>query len=203
MTSPTRTRATLTLEAFLGMPGIDESPSTEFIDGRGVRKMAPQKKHSLLTAFFVGVLNDLAIPSGLGEAFPELRCTYAGRSIVPDVVYLREEHVEVEADGSLGDETPRPPDIHIIEIISSEQGITEADEKLRHSTAHGCSLGWLVHPYRGSIRVDRPDEPPIDLDSDGVLEGDPVLPRFRMTVAEVFNDWMTRRRNRPTGGDPS
>ncbi|CAN5884911.1 Uma2 family endonuclease [soil metagenome] len=191
MNSPTRTRAALTLEAFLEMPGIDESPSLQFFDGRVVRKVSPQKKHSILTIGFAEALNAVARPAGLGLAFPELRCTYAGRSIVPDVVFLLIEHIEVDDHGVVVDVTSFPPDIHI-EILSPDQSMTDADEKLRHSTAHGCALGWLVHPYRNLIRVYRPGQPPMDLPSDGVLEGDPVLPGFRRTVAEVF-DWMTLR----------
>ncbi len=201
MTSPTRTQEGLTVQEFLEMPGIDESPSLEFIDGKVARKVAPQKKHNALTAFFLGALNQTAIPEGLGEAFPELRCTYAGRSIVPDVVFLLEKHIEVDEDGSPSDATPWPPDIHI-EIISPKQGMTEAVEKLRHSTAHGCAIGWLVHPYRRLIRVYRPDQPPLDLPQDGVLEGEPILPGFRLPSAEVF-DWLTRRRHRRPGGEPT
>ena len=32
-------------------------------------------------------------------------------------------------------------------------------EKLVHSTAHGCSLGWLIHPYRKTVDVYRPGRP--------------------------------------------
>jgi Uma2 family endonuclease len=194
MTSPTRIQEDLTLQSFLEMPGIDDSPSLEFVDGKVARKAAPQKKHNALTAFFLTTLNQWAIPEGLGEAYPELRCTYAGRSIVPDVVFLLEEHIEVDADGSPSDVTPWPPDIHI-EIISPKQGLSEADERLRHSTSQGCAIGWLVHPYRRKISVYRPDQAPIELSADDVLVGDPVLPGFRLPVSEVF-DWLTRRRNR-------
>ena len=84
-----------------------------------------------------------------------------------------------------------PPDLHV-EIISPKQGVAEAVEKLRHSTAHGCALGWLVHPHRKTIDVYRPGVEPIRLPADGVLDGEPVLAGFRMPVAEVFG-WLRRR----------
>ena len=85
----------------------------------------------------------------------------------------------------------------MIEILSPRQSARTADEKLRHALAHGCPLGWFVHPYRESITVYRPGVEPVELGLDGVLEGGPVLPGFRLPVAEVFA-WL-KRRNR--GGD--
>lgn len=197
MTSPTCTQEGLTLQEFLEMPGIDESPSLEFLDGKVVRKVSPQMKQSLLTGCFVEALNAVARPARLGFAFPELRCTYAGRSVVPDVAFLLNEHIEFDEHGEVTDETPIPPDLHI-EILCPDEGSERADEKLRHSTSHGGSIGWLVHLYRRSIRVYRPGQAPIDLPPDGVLEAEPVLPGFRLTVAEVFG-WLTRRSPRRSG----
>ena len=188
------TIAGLSLEAFLRKPEIDEHPYLEYIDGRIIAKVSPQKQHSSLARFFLDRLNQCAEPSGRGEAFPELRCTYGGRSIVPDVVFLLEEHIDVDEHGVLVNETPIPPDVHI-EIISPKQGDTEADEKLQHSTTHGCALGWLIHPARKTIDVYRPGSEPVRLGIEGILEGEPVLPGLRLPVAEVFG-WL-RRRGRP------
>lgn len=194
-------REGLTLDEFLDLPEIDVHPYMEYIDGRVVAKVSPQKKHSALTSFFLERLNRLAIPGGLGEAYPELRCTYAGRSIVPDVVFLLEEHIEVDDEGYPIDETRIPPDLHI-EIISPKQGVTEADEKLWHSTAHGCPLGWLVHPYRRTIAEYRPGREPRILKAGDMLEGEPFLPGFRLPVDEVFG-WLGRRRPGRDRGGPA
>ena len=104
---------------------------------------------------------------------------------MPDVVFLLKEHIEIEASGEPVDVTPWPPDIHV-EIISPEQGMKKAREKLSHSTSHGCSLGWLIHPDKKTIDVYRPGRAAVRMAADGVLEGEPVLPGFRLPVAEVF-----------------
>jgi Uma2 family endonuclease len=153
--------------------------------------VSPQKKHSLLTSRCLEHLNRWAEPARLGYAFPELRCTFAGRSIIPDVVFLLEKHIEVETSGEPVNETLRPPDIHI-EIISPDQGMKKACEKLAHATAHGCPLGWLIHPEKKTIDVFRPGQPALRMPSNGVLEGEPVLPEFRLPVAEVFG-WLKLR----------
>jgi len=110
------------------------------------------------------------------------------------VIFLLEAHIVVESDGSPADATLIPPDIHV-EIVSPDQSPSVADEKLRFSTANGCPLGWLVDPYRESITVYRPDQPPTRLVAGEVLEGEPVLPGFRLPVAEVFG-WLKRRKGR-------
>ena len=144
-------------------------------------------------------LNLLAAPAGLGRAFPELRCTFAGRSIIPDITFLLDEHIEMDDEGMYADETPIPPDIHI-EIISPDHHEKKSRDKLLHSTANGCPLGWMIHPYRRTIHVFRPGQEPELLPADGLLDGDPVLPGFRLPVSEVFGWLKVRRPPQPPGG---
>ena len=99
MASPSRVPTTMTLEEFLRLPGIDEHPYREYIDGRIEAKVSPQKKHSTIQKRLVSHLDDFAVPRSLGESFPELRCTFAGRSIVPDVVFLLRDHIETDENG--------------------------------------------------------------------------------------------------------
>jgi Uma2 family endonuclease len=188
MASRTRIRQGITLEEFLKLP--EEKPYLEYIDGRIEAKVSPQKKHSRLTKRLVNCLDLWAESANLGEAFPELRCTFAGRSIIPDVVFLLREHIESDADGKLVNATWCPPDIHI-EIISPDQSVKKAREKLAHSTAHGCPLGWLIHPEKRIMTIDvhRPGRPAERLAADGVLEGEPTLPGFRLAVAQIFG-WL-------------
>lgn len=188
----------ITLEEFLRLPHIDDHPHQEFIDGRIEAKVSPQKKHSRLAKAFVRVLDDFAGPRGLGEAFVEIRCTFGGRSIIPDVTFLRAQHIAADANGEIADNTACPPDIHI-EIISPDQTKRDAHRNLLHSVAHRCSLGILVHPYRRTIDVYRPGEATERLPRDGVIDGDPVLPGFRLSAAEVFG-WLG---GPPRGADPA
>lgn len=196
MSAPTRPHAAPTLEEFLRRPDVDESPALEFLDGRIERKAVPRKKHSLLTMRLTARLNEAAEPIGRGLALPELRCTYAGRSIVPDVAFLLTEHIDLDDRGEPADETLRPPDLHV-EILSPDQSSRSAHERLSHSTSHGCLLGWFFDPYARTIDVYRPGRPPERLGEGDALEGDPVLPGFRLPAAEVFG-WLSLRP--PAGG---
>ena len=186
MASLPQTRVEMTLEEFLKLP--EESPSLEYIDGRIEAKVSPQTKHGMIQGELNTHFNHFARPLRIGIAIPELRCTFEGRSIVPDVVFLLREHIELDERGYLVDETLLPPDIHV-EIISPEQTVRSSHEKLVHSTSHGCALGWLIHPYRETVDVYRPGRPAEKRGPGDVLEGDPILPGYVLPVAELFG-WL-------------
>ena len=196
MASPVRLRKHLTLEDFLKLS--EQKPVLEYIDGRIEAKAVPQLKHSMMTRRLGERINQFAEPAGVGSAFPELRCTFAGRSIVPDVVFFLVDHIPVDQDGALVNEVQRPPDIHV-EIISPDQSATKSHEKLVHATSHGCPLGWLIDPERKTIDVYQPGQPPERLTVDGVLDGGLVLPGFRLPLAEVLG-WLRLRRPGPGAG---
>jgi Uma2 family endonuclease len=197
MAGPTHARAALTLDEFLALP--EEKPPLEYIDGRIEAKVSPKANHSLLTVRLVRALNECAEPTGLGLALVALRCVFDERAIVPDVVFLVAEHIPTDECGWVrDDELERAPDLHV-EIVSPRQSSQRSVDKLLHSTAHGCSLGWLIDPNKETVDVYRPGQPPERLASDGQLDGAPVLPDFRIRVADVFG-WLQVRTHRPKPG---
>jgi Uma2 family endonuclease len=195
MSTRWKTGQNLTLEEFLRSPRIDEKPYQEYINGRIEVKVAAQKRHCVIQSKLSQALDRVAEPKRLGQAFPELRCTFAGRSIVPDVVFLLDENIETNPNGFYVDETFIPPDIHV-EIRSPDQSVKKTKEKLEHSVANGCRLGWYIDPERQTIDVYRPGLASERLLTEGFLDGTPVLPGFRLAVSEVFG-WLIYRPQRP------
>jgi Uma2 family endonuclease len=195
MASPARVNNAISLEEFLRLPEIDEHPYLEYIDGKIEAKVSPQKKHGALGKQLMKHVDAYSEPRQLGTTFPELRCTFAGRSIIPDVVFLLDEHFEVDERGVFVNLTLRPPDIHI-EIVSPDQSVRKCREKLVFSTANGCRLGWLIDPERTTVHVYRPGRPAKRLPTNGVLEGNPILPGYRLPVAELFG-WLKPQYRKP------
>ena len=60
MASEPKVAGGLSLEEFLQMPGIDECPYKEYLNGRVVTKVSPQMKHAGLTRYFLDRLNAFA-----------------------------------------------------------------------------------------------------------------------------------------------
>ena len=87
----------LTLEEFLNLP--ETTPASEYINGDIIQKPMPQGEHSTLQADFVTILNGTLKPSKVGRAYPELRCTFDGRSIVPDVSVFQWHRIPRRANG--------------------------------------------------------------------------------------------------------
>ena len=194
MASLARVGTPITLEEFLRLP--EQKPVLEFIDGRIEAKVSPQTRHSVLTLRLMDRLNAFGEPLGLGLALPEPRCTFDGRSIVPDVTFLAEAHIPLGDNGEYRDEVHRPPDLHI-EILSPDQSARRCREKLVHSTSHGCPLGWFIDPDRRVVELYR-DGQAVVVSGDHVLEGDPVLPGFRLPVSELFG-WLVHPRRADPG----
>ncbi|NMG59059.1 Uma2 family endonuclease [Geitlerinema sp. P-1104] len=145
----------LTLADFLALP--ETKPASEWIDGRIVQKPMPQGKHSQLQSALVTTLNLAIKPGQLGCAFPELRCVFGDRAIVPDVVVLTWERIPIDEDGEIANLIPLAPD-WAIEILSPEQSHTRVTKNLLHCLKHGTTMGWLIDPAEKTVFVYRPKQ---------------------------------------------
>ena len=76
----------LTLEEFLKLP--ETKPTSEYIEGEIIQKPLPKIKHSRLQLRACNEINQVTETPKIAYAFPELRCTFGGRSIVPDIAVL-------------------------------------------------------------------------------------------------------------------
>lgn len=148
-TLPLGLTSTVTLEDFLQQANLEESPAWEYQDGAVIQKPMPKFRHSLLQQRLLRALED---PQAQYLALPELRCTFGGRSIVPDVVMIRCDRVVLNDRGEPEDQFNQAPD-WAIEILSPDQSSNRVLDNLLHCLHHGSQLGWLVDPDDYSIVV--------------------------------------------------
>lgn len=140
----------LTLEEFLKQP--ETKPALEFINREIVQKPMPQGEHSLLQGELCEAINQVAKPQKIARAFPELRCTFGGESIIPDVSVFRWDRIPVEPSGRVANRFEIYPD-WAIEILSPAQSQTKVLGNLLHCSQYGTELGWLIDPEEESILV--------------------------------------------------
>jgi Uma2 family endonuclease len=131
----------LKLEEFLKLP--ETKPASEFIAGQTVQKTMPQGKHSRLQFRLCNVISETVESKQLGMAFPELRCTFDSRSIVPDVAVFRWQRIPLDPNGEISNSFMTYPN-WMIEILSPEQSPTKTISKILHCLDCGTQLGWLV-----------------------------------------------------------
>ncbi len=92
-------KPSLTLEEFLTIP--ETKPAREYIEGKVEQKPMPQGEHSTLQIRLGTAINNISIPKKLAYAFPELRCTFGNRSIVPDLAVFRWERIPKAPQGKI------------------------------------------------------------------------------------------------------
>ena len=173
----------ITLAEFLKMPQTE--PESEFIDGRIIQKVSPKLRHSVLQTRIPAEINRRTARRKIGMAFVELRCTFVGRSVVPDVSYFRWDRIQFDEHGELIDDVFLPPDF-AIEVLSPGQSEPATVAKLRFAVSHGVKLGWLVNPYTRTVKVFRPGKPVKVRRGSVVLSTGQLVGGFRCTVDELF-----------------
>jgi Uma2 family endonuclease len=178
---------TLTLAEFLQQP--ETKPAREYIDGRIIQKLMPQGQHSTIQGELVTAINAVTKPSNLAWAFPELRCTFGGRSIIPDVSVFRWQRLPTNDDGTIANTFSAAPD-WTIEILSPEQSSTRVVSNILHCLNHGGLGGWLIDPNENLVQVYLPNQLPASLEEpENELTMTGLAPALMLTVGQVFG-WL-------------
>lgn len=174
----------LSLNEFLKQP--ETQPASEYINGKIYQKPMPKGKHSRLQTQFSTQINQIGEPNRLACAFTELRCTFGGRSLVPDISVFTWSRIPLDNKGEIENIVELAPD-WVIEILSPDQSPIRVINTILFCLNHGTELGWLVDDTDRSIMVLRPDQQPEvcqDQDPVPVLSG---LAEWPLSVAEVFS----------------
>ncbi len=176
----------LSLEEFLRLP--EAKPALEFLGGEAIQKMSPKLTHSLLQSDLGHHLDQFSRPRHLGRAYPELRCTFGGRSLVPDLAFFNKGRLPVDSRGLKQDDVYLPPDL-VVEILSKGETIKALSAKLDFCTSHEVRLAWLIQPTRRRVFVFRPERPVEILEGPAILSDEDVLPGFTLPLEELFG-WL-------------
>ena len=177
----------ITLAAFLQLPGT--KPASEYIDGQVIQKPMPQGKHSVIQGELVPAINGVVKPQRIARAFPELRCTFGGRSTVPDVAVFLWNRIPRDENGEVANTFPAAPD-WTIEILSPDQSQTKVTKNILHCLRHGTEVGWLIDPGEQTVFVYRPKQELEVLDEpDEVVSVPSFASELRLTIKELF-DWL-------------
>jgi Uma2 family endonuclease len=97
-----------TLSEFLALS--ETKPASEFVNGKIVQKPMPKREHSIIQGELCTAINQVAKPLKIAYAFPELRCTFGDRSLVPNLVVLDWQTIEFDAAGEPTDDVFVAPD---------------------------------------------------------------------------------------------
>lgn len=175
----------LTLEQFLEL--AETKPASEFIAGEIIQKPMPKGRHSCLQYETCNAINQATKNQKIAYAFPELRCSFGNRSVVPDISVFRWQNIPFLEDGEVPDRFSFPPN-WVIEILSPEQKPNKVIGNILYCLEHGSELGWFIDPDDHSVLVFWKDASPVLKEENDSL---PLLPEIKLelTVKKVF-DWL-------------
>ncbi|MEM9213239.1 MAG: Uma2 family endonuclease [Cyanobacteria bacterium P01_F01_bin.150] len=180
----------LTLEEFLQLP--ETQPASEYINGTILQKPMPKGKHSVLQTRLPTVLNGALQPEQIAWAFSELRCTFGGRSIIPDVCVFTWSRIPCDDTGAIADNISTYPD-WTIEILSPDQSQTRVTKNILYCLQNGTQMGWLIDPDEQTVLVYLPPEQVKVFDQpDDTLPVPPFATNVHLTVGELFSWLMVR-----------
>ncbi len=177
----------LTLTEFLQIP--ETKPASEFIDGEILQKPMQQGKHSTLQLDLGSSINLALKSKRIARAYSELRCTFGGRSIIPDISVFIWEHIPRDRDRKVANLFAIAPD-WTIEILSPDQSQTKVIRNILHCLNHGSQMGWLIDPNEEIVFVYFSDRTlAIFEDKNDLLPRPDFAEGLQLTVGELFS-WL-------------
>jgi Uma2 family endonuclease len=103
----------------------------------------------------------------------------------PDVAWVKRERLAALKPEQKARFLPLCPDF-VIELRSPSDRLKPLQDKMQEYIDNGVRLGWLIDPSHHRAYIYRPDRPVEQQDDPVTLSGDPELPGFVLTVAEIF-----------------
>jgi Uma2 family endonuclease len=159
------------------------------MNGQIIQKPMPQAKPSAIQGDFVPAVNQVLRINRIARAFPELRCTFGDRSIVPDVVVFNWDQIQRDATGKVVNQVFIAPD-WAIEILSPDQSQTKVIRNLLHCLDYGTQMGWLIDPDEELIFVYRSDRTvSVFEDPESLVSVPAFASAVQLTVGQIFS-WL-------------
>jgi Uma2 family endonuclease len=152
-----------------------------------VREMPPNGgEHGAATATVTIRLGSFVSKRRLGQLFGAETGFLIGREpdtvLGPDCGFVSAERLPQPIPKKF---LPLAPDL-AVETLSPEDRPREVREKVARWLAGGTRMVWVLDPDRCRVSVHRPGAEPRSFEAEDILEGEEVLPGFKVRVADLF-----------------
>ena len=178
----------LSLEDFLASP--DTEPESEYFDNEIIQKPMSGGKHSAIQGDLAAFVNSALRSKHIARALLELRCTFGGMSIVPDVSVFRWNRIVRDSNGEIANVFNIPPD-WMVEILSPDQSQTKLVKKILFALENGTEIAWLIDPDEKVVFIYRTNQALQIYDRPEQLIPMPEFAgELSLNVATIF-DWLS------------
>ena len=109
-----------------------------------------------------------------------------GATRSPDVSWVSHKRLKKLDEEDLEEFLPLCPDF-ALELLSATDSLTKTGEKMQEYLDNGCRLGWLIDPKKKTAHIYRPDQEVEIIKQATVLDGEDVLPGFRLELEKIWD----------------
>ena len=104
--------------------------------------------------------------------------------LIPDAAFLGADRLPPRSQW--WDVAEVSPDL-VVEVVSPHDTRADVAEKVAYYLAHGVVIAWVAYPAPRQVVVHRADRAPLRLSVGDTLDGEDVLPGFRLPLFEIFD----------------
>ncbi len=173
----------VTVEEFDRIAGLPENAEKrlEFIGGEIV-EVVTNSYVSIITARIIGEFVIYLKKNNLGY----VTATDGGYMVfgdryIPDVAFISKAK---QPDMPHETWIAHAPDL-AVEVISPTDEAQNIAEKVANYLAAGTLL-WVIYPEKKEAKVFKPGKPVKTIPADGTLDGEEVLPGFKLALKDIF-----------------
>lgn len=160
---------------------------TELVAGRILVREPPGYNHGYVASRCLVAMAVHANAHGLGHVLAAETGFVLARNPdtvrAPDVAFISANRVPVRRPAGYLEEAP---DL-VVEVTSPTDRPSRVRAKISDWIGAGVRLVWQIDPLRRTAQVYRPEGVPTAMDADGVLDGEDVLPGFRVRLSELLD----------------
>ena len=103
----------------------------------------------------------------------------------PDASWVKRDRLDNLSERQQEGFAPICPDF-VVELRSHSDSLRTLHSKMLEYLANGASLGWLIDPFKRRVYVYSPDEELVILENPEVVNGEPLLPGFKLKMDELW-----------------
>ena len=163
----------------------------ELIDGK-LREVSPCFMDSSLIAVRIGSplfhavdAADLGVVTGADGGYKLSAPGERETILAPDVGFVRFERIPSNYELQIF--FPGAPDL-AVEVVSISDDPRDVADKIARYLAAGARLVWEVRPLRKTVVDHRPAQPAVELGEQAFLDGEHVVPGFRLAISQIFRE---------------
>ncbi len=157
----------------------------QLVKGELVEMTPVGRRHGRIALKLGSALGSYVDAQKLGETMVETGfCLECQPDTVraPDVSFLSTERLPPEDHEGF---VSGAPDL-AVEIVSPGEKDSDVQDKVMDYLAHGTRLVWVVRPEQRTVTVYRPDGTARLLREGDALEGEEVVPGFKLALKDLF-----------------